>query len=535
MKYLIPVFSVLFLGCSEAPEQTLFSLDEALNSITAEEYRDHVHFLSQDNLAGRYPGAAGYDSAASYIEQQVKTMGLSPGGIDGTYRQPIRFSEATLQPSNITVNLNGRELNHGTDYLMPAVHEDISFSGDVVFVGAGVDATELSYSDFEEIDVDGKVAMFVWRTLPEKFGSIERAVHSNLIGKRLREKGAIGTVSIVPPEVLSTMPWPLITWLVSRPSMRYESENNEPYRSGIMISYKTAEAWLHKDKKNLAEMVKQIKQGNSPSFETSLTLEVNATSRRESIVSDNVAAIVKGSDPTLKEEYLVLSAHLDHDGISNPVANDSIYNGTIDNASGSAALLVLADKFAKMRPKRSMMFLWVTAEERGLLGSEYFAKYPTIEASKIVANQNMDGVVNLIVGTRDVIAYGYEYSNLSQSVDYAVEKLGLIRSEDPRPEETFFVRSDQYSFVAEGIPAIWVTGGYQGLADSVDAGAVVDKWLVTRYHRPNDDMGQPLDFEAATTEIKYNLLIANHIVNEIDQVRWNTDGFLYQTFVLGKE
>ena len=528
------VILVALLWSCDNPEPAK-SIDESLADITAEELKNHMSILSSDDLLGRYPGAAGYDSAASYVEKQVREMGLLPGGNDGGYRQRIEFNRAEVKPDAITAKLNGELLEYGTDFIMSATQEDVSFSGDVVFAGSGVHAPDQGFSDLENLDVDGKVVMYIWRTTPNSFGSIERAVHINLMRKRLRERGAIGFISVVSPETLKKWPWPLMKWLMGRPQMNYIAEEDVPYRDGIVISYKTAAAWLERDGKKFSEILKNLKDGMSTSFETSLNLEVEATSNRVNLYSDNVAAIKEGSDPKLKEEYLVITAHLDHDGISSPVENDSIYNGTIDNASGSAALLVLADKIAKMETKRSVMFLWVTAEERGLLGSEYFAKWPTIDKSKIVANQNMDGIVNLIADAKDVVAYGYEHSNLSLSADYAIEKMGLKRSEDKRPEETFFVRSDQYSFVAEGIPAIWMIGGYEGVVDSVDTGAILDEWLVTRYHRPNDDMEQPLNFESATKELKYNLLIAYHIANELEEVKWNKDGFLYRTFVEGSD
>lgn len=531
-KYCVILVALLWSCYSPEPAR---SIDESLAAITAEEFRNHMSFLSSDDLLGRYPGEAGYDSAAMYVEMQVRKMGLLPGGNEGGYRQQIEFSHAKVKPDAISVKLNGEPLTYGTDYLMSATHEDVSFSGEVVFAGSGIHAPDQGFSDLENVDVEGKVVMFIWRTTPDSFGSIERAVHVNLMSKKLRERGAIGFISVVTPEVLKSRPWPLMKWLVGRPKMNYVAEEEVPYRGGIVISYKTAADWLEKDGKKFSEILKRLKEGNPTSFETSLNLEVTASSDRMNLFSDNVAAIKEGSDPKLKDEYLVITAHLDHDGISSPVENDSIYNGTIDNASGSAALLVLADKIAKMKTKRSIMFLWVTAEERGLLGSEYFAKWPTIDKSKIVANQNMDGIVNLIADSKDVVAYGYEHSNLSLSADYAIEKMGLKRSEDKRPEETFFVRSDQYSFIAEGIPALWMIGGYEGVVDSVDAGAILDEWLVTRYHRPNDDMEQPLNFESATKELKYNLLIAYHIANELEEVKWNKEGFLYKTFVEEKE
>lgn len=528
---------VSLAACNQTSEKQYNTIDQALAEVNIEEYKNHLAFLSSDELAGRFPGEAGYDSAAAYVVQNVRSMGLLPGGVDGTYRQPIQFTKAIMKPSTITVKLDGKTLEHEKDFLMPPVMEDVSFSGKVVFVGGGLDTPELNYSDLDGIDLEGKVAMHLWRTVPDDFGIIERAVHLNLFKKNLIERGAVGFISIISRDVMNELgrPWPLFKWAVSRPAMTYISPDPEPYRSGIIVNYQTAEAWFEKDGKKLPELIEQIKSGVPVSYETSLSIEVASSSDRKQITSSNVVAILEGSDPQLKNEFLVISAHLDHDGISNPVENDSIYNGTIDNASGSAALLVLADKFSRMKPKRSIMFLWVTAEERGLLGSEYFAKYPTIDASQIVANQNIDGVMNLIAGAKDIIAYGYEHSNLAESVNYSIGKLGLDRAEDPKPEQTYFVRSDQYSFVKEGIPAIWIAGAYTSLYDSIDALAQHDAWTKNRYHKPSDDMSQPLDFEAAMSELKANLLIAHHITSELDSVSWNTDGFLYKTFAEEKD
>ncbi|MEP0366116.1 MAG: M28 family peptidase [Cyclobacteriaceae bacterium] len=531
----LSVAMVALAACTQTSEKQSITLDQALADVKVEEYKNHLAFLSSDELMGRFPGEPGYDTAAAYVERLVRKMGLQPGGLDGTYRQPIEFTKSILKPSTISVKLDGKELKHEEDFVMGAVTEDVSFSGQIVFVGAGIDAPDLGYSDLDGLDLEGKVAMYVWRTVPEKLGIIERAVSANLMKDKLIERGVVGMISVIPREAMSRLPWPLIKWLVSRPQMDYISDDPEPYRAGLAVSYKTAEAWFAKDGKKLPELIAQIKSGTPASYETSLSIEVQSSSEREQITSDNVAAILEGSDPELKDEYLVMTAHLDHDGISNPVEGDSIYNGTMDNASGSSALLVLADKLSQMKTKRSIMFLWVTAEERGLLGSEYFAKYPTISPEKIVANQNIDGISNLIAAAKDMIVFGYEYSNLAESADYSLAQLGLDRAEDPKPEETYFIRSDQYSFVKEGIPAVWISGGYTSLYDSIDALAVSDAWTAERYHKPSDDMNQPINFEAGMTEVKANLLIAHHIANELDSVQWDQDGFLYKTFKEGKE
>ena len=211
-----------------------------------------------------------------------------------------------------------------------------------------------------------------------------------------------------------------------------------------------------------------------------------------------------------------------------------MYNGTLDNASGSSALLTLASVLTRMdAPRRSILFLWVTAEESGLLGAEYFARFPTVSPRRIVANQNIDGVMGMITAATDVLAFGYEHSNLSQAVDYAVSLTGTPVSPDPTPEENLFIRSDQYAFVRNGIPAIWVQGGRTGLDPARDPQAELDKWIVERYHKPSDDFVQPLDLEGVRRELRANLLVTYHITNEMGPIEWDPDSFLYRRWVGG--
>jgi Zn-dependent M28 family amino/carboxypeptidase len=256
---------------------------------------------------------------------------------------------------------------------------------------------------------------------------------------------------------------------------------------------------------------------------------VSARFIHQTFESANVAARLPGSDPILRDEHLVVTAHLDHLGIGAPVEGDSIYNGTLDNASGSAALLTLASVLTRMEaPRRSVLFLWVTAEEFGMLGAEYFARFPTVAPGRVVANQNIDGVMGMIAAASDVLAFGYEHSNLSDAVDFAVARTGTPVSPDPTPEENLFIRSDQYAFVREGIPAIWVQAGRTSTDPDIDAQGALDEWIATRYHRPNDDGDQPMDLEGVRTELRANLLVTYYIVNEMGPIRWHPDSFLYR-------
>ena len=262
------------------------------------------------------------------------------------------------------------------------------------------------------------------------------------------------------------------------------------------------------------------------------TASLQAKMNHQKLTSHNLAGIIEGNDPDLRDEFLIITAHLDHIGVGPAENNDSIYNGTLDNASGSAALMVMAEALQNQPSiKRSIMFLWVTAEEKGLVGSEYFAKYPTIDESQIVANLNIDGVIGMIVETQDVIAYGYEHSNLSQSVDYAVKQLGMKVSPDPQPELNIFVRSDQYSFVKQGYPALYVVSGRTAADPSLNGLELFNNWLKYRYHKPSDDLHQPMSIPGIKKELELNFLIAQHIATRSDAIGWNRDSFLYHMFV----
>ena len=247
-------------------------------------------------------------------------------------------------------------------------------------------------------------------------------------------------------------------------------------------------------------MLGRLRAGEPTSFELDAEAHIRGRFVHESFESANVVARLPGTDPALADEHLVLTAHLDHLGIGTPEEGDSIYNGTLDNASGSAALLTIASTLTRMdAPRRSILFLWVTAEESGLLGTEYFARYPTLAEGRVVANQNIDGVMGMIAAATDVLAFGYEHSNLSEAVDYAVDRTGMPVSPDPTPEENLFIRSDQYAFVRQGVPAIWVQAGRTSLDPAVDAQEQLDRWIVERYHSPDDDSEQPIDMEGGAT------------------------------------
>jgi Zn-dependent M28 family amino/carboxypeptidase len=240
---------------------------------------------------------------------------------------------------------------------------------------------------------------------------------------------------------------------------------------------------------------------------------------------------LRGSDPLLKNEYVVFTAHADHLGIGEAVNGDTIYNGAADNASGTAALLEIARAFAQARhrPKRSILFVSVAGEEEGLLGSDYFARNPTVPVSQIVANINIDGV-SLLYESKDIVALGSDHSSLIQQVDDVAKHLHFEVSPDPMPEEIIFIRSDQFSFVKQGIPALYIYEGFKTVDPSLDAKKILSTWLATIYHAPQDDMKQPLNFQAARLCTQVLLAVGYEVAMTPHRPTWNLGDSFGQRF-----
>lgn len=517
----LAILAASLLAC--APDPPPLTLDAALDSLSVDVFLAHQAALSTDEMAGRRPGTAGFDAAADYLIREARALGLEPGGADGSYLQPIDFRTARLEPASASFSVAGERLVFGADFAISprTTSTEIDLRAPLVFAGFGISAPELGYDDFAGIEVEGKLVVVV-SGAPDGFGSLERTVlsSSKVRDAELRSRGAAGVIVVQPLAIGGQ--------LSARPRTGYVAPRNEELGASLLVSRRVAAAWTARAGRSMDDVVARLRGGEPSSFDLEVDGAVSARFTHDGFESANVAALLPGSDPALSAEHLVLTAHLDHLGTGTPLQGDSIYNGTLDNASGSAALLTLASVLTRMEaPRRSVLFLWVTAEESGMLGSEYFARFPTVGPGRVVANQNMDGVMGMIAAASDVLAFGYEHSNLSEAVDFAVARTGTPVSPDPTPEENLFIRSDQYAFVRQGIPAIWVQAGRTSVDPAIDAQAELDQWIATRYHRPTDDLDQPMDLDGVQTELETNLLVTYHIANEIGAIRWDTSSFLY--------
>jgi Zn-dependent M28 family amino/carboxypeptidase len=319
---------------------------------------------------------------------------------------------------------------------------------------------------------------------------------------------------------------PTLRWLDAK-GVPNDAEPN--MRARATVSSSAAAAMLEGSGKSWKEVLATALDSKPQAFPLEVKVSLHIVSRYSEVESPNIAAVLPGSDPQLRKEYVVFTAHADHLGIGVPVNGDDIYNGAADNASGTAALIEIARAFSRLPqpPRRSLLFIAVTGEEEGLLGSDFYAHNPTVPMSQIVANVNMDEV-SFLYDFRDIVPLGGEHSSLGAVAEDVARHMGLEVSPDPAPEEVFFVRSDQYSFVEQGVPSIYIEEGYQTLDPKLDGKKMQFDWENTRYHLPGDDMAQPLDFNAIVKCTRVNLAAGYEIAQQTARPRWNSGDFFEQ-------
>jgi hypothetical protein len=514
--------------------------DSALDAIDARVIRAHMEFLAHDLLEGRRAGTRGYDIAAHYVAAELAKMGVEPAGDDGTYFQNVPLLESRLLEEHASVSWGGARLSAGKDFLMGGdpLRTESSVEAKVVFVGYGVTAAELGYDDYASVSVEGKIALFL-SNAPPAFPSEERAhfASNRLKAENAARRGAVGILMVQTLEDRSRAPWERIVRAAGGPSMSWRHPDGAiggvtpEIQVGALLSPKGAEKLFETSPVSLADVLEKASSGGLKPFELPLVATLSRKSEHASISSPNVVGVLKGSDPNLRSSYVVYSAHLDHVGIGTAVEGDEVYNGAFDNASGVAVVLEVARAFASLpvRPRRSVLFLFVTAEENGLLGSDYFAHYPTVERESIIANVNLDMPL-FIYPVGDVIAFGADSSSLAEPVGRAAARVGLALSPDPMPQENVFIRSDQYSFVRQGIPAVFLVPGFTSTDPSINGGEEFTGFLSTHYHAPTDDMDRSMNWETAAKFTEVNFLVGWEVADAVEGPEWTKGNFFAETF-----
>jgi Zn-dependent M28 family amino/carboxypeptidase len=349
-------------------------------------------------------------------------------------------------------------------------------------------------------------------------------------------RGAIGMIGLRSRRFDEFVPWDRVKAQAGiRPGMAWVTLTGEPadhypeLRGSAAISTEVAQELFAGTPISFEEARDATEASTPASVPLGFEVTIGKKTTHEVITSPNVVGIMPGTDPELKNEYIVYTAHLDHNGIGNPVDGDSIYNGMYDNAMGSSLLIETARAFANSPAKRSMIFIALTAEERGLLGSDYYAHYPTVPSDAIIANINLDMPL-FLYPVADIIAFGSEHSSLEGTVGEAIVAEGFVLTPDPMPEENLFRRSDQYSFVRRGVPAVYLKPGFTSTDPSIDGKAIENEHRKNHYHRPSDDLSRFIDWDSAVRFARANARIGYAVASEESRPAWNEGDFFGEKF-----
>ncbi|MCI4343079.1 MAG: M20/M25/M40 family metallo-hydrolase [Thermoplasmata archaeon] len=495
----------------------------------------HVRVLAGDNMQGRETGSPGYQRAAAYVAEQFQAAGLEPAGVDG-YRQSVDFRVSQLDEPNSSLTL----IRGGTAQPLQ-LRDDAQFAvstgtvpdleAEVVFVGYGLDVPEHQYSDLAGLDLNGKIAVYFRggpSDLPGPIKAHYQSVEERL--RSLRKAGVVGSVMMTNPKV-PDLPWPRIATGLLLPRMELAeamSDSPRPLPLAMAFNPDRLELLMAGSGHSASEIMQGLGgPGPLPRFPLAVKIRAHVAVRRSMARCTNVVGLLPGSDPTLRTEYVAGSAHLDHLGIGEPVNGKSLYGGAMDNASGVATLIQIARmmKESGQRPRRSMIFLAVTGEEKGLLGSEYFATHPSV-AGPIVANLNMDMFLPLYP-LKYLEIQGLGESSLGRDIRALGAEVGVRADAEYEPDRVLFIRSDQYNFVKKGVPALMLSVGYQKGSPEEETSKA---WFRDRYHAPADDVEQPVDLVAAAqfTDLLGKLMLK--VADAQQRPTWNEDSF-FRRFV----
>ena len=521
------------------------ALVQSLSVINQAGIEEHLRFLADDARQGRMTGNPEYDESAAYIARQFEEIGLEAGGEDGSWFQavPMLSRRIDVESATVVFHQDGEQKAQRwkEDFVMggDVVRPETNVTAEVVFAGFGIHAPDMNYSDYDGIDVDGKIVA-IFGGAPATFPHNERAYYSSGLTKAEEavRRGAIGTLALRSRVDQARYSWKRVSENAGvRPGMSWinlsgQAENYFPeLQGGALINVPPAEQLFSRSAISFEDALDAADAGRPLSTPLGVEVTLARKTDHESITSPNVIGILRGSDPELTDEYVVYTAHLDHVGTGVPIDGDTIYNGMYDNAMGSSLLVETARAFAAMPepPRRSIIFIALTGEERGLVGSDYYAHYPTVPGESIVANVNLDMPL-FLYPLADIIAFGSEHSSLEGVIADAVAEEGFVLTPDPMPEEVIFIRSDQYSFVKQGVPSVFLVPGHTSSDPGIDGEGLWRGFLKTYYHQPSDDLSRTIDWPSAVRFARANVRIGYAVAEDDDRPTWNPGDFFGEKF-----
>ncbi|HEY1607280.1 MAG TPA: M28 family metallopeptidase [Allosphingosinicella sp.] len=505
-------------------------------AFSPDRFRAHVTFLADDLLEGRDTGSRGHEIAAAYVASQYIGLGLTPGGENGSWFEQVPFRSATLD-GPVTLSISGpsgnRSFENGTDAIVgPSLAEEQQdINAPVVFAGHGIDAPAEGVDDYKGLDVRGKFVAIL-SGVPKGLPSEIAAHLGDDKGDAAARHGALGLITLY---VDPARPFAMRAGAIRRPVISWvgkdgkEGRDAPGLRASMILGGAAADALFAGAPYSYSEIrTADAKDGHVRGFPLATTLHLARKSAWTNFTSPEVIGLLPGSDLSLRGEYVVLMGHLDHLGMRKDArpGEDAIYNGALDNAAGVATMIEAARAFAESgkRPRRSILFIANTGEEKGLLGADYFAHYPTVPAGRIAAVVDLDMPL-LLYHFTDVIAFGAGHSQVAETVARAAAEMGVSLSPDPMPEQNIFVRSDHYEFVKQGVPAIMLATGF--------ANGGAEKWkafLRGAYHHPNDDLTQPIDWDSGARFAELNYLISRDLANADHRPLWYKGDYFADLF-----
>jgi Zn-dependent M28 family amino/carboxypeptidase len=492
----------------------------------------HVRYLARDSMRGRQTGSPEHAKAAQYVAAQFKELGLAPGAPDGSYLQPVAFAVRRVRESECSLDLVfGDRVEHlelGKDAtLSMSIDQADSLDAPMVFAGYGISVPEQGYDDFATADLKGKVVVYIQggpATVTEPRRS--QAQFSGERWARMREKGAIGLIAIRKPGG-GEGGWERGAAQRFNPGMSLaepDVDEGQGKRLALNVNVAHAQKWFEGSGHRFDDLMALADSSATlPVFPLAARVRAKVRYDRQVVTSHNVIARLPGRDPKLKGEYVVLTGHLDHLGVGAPVEGDSIFNGALDNASGVGQLIEIARALAPAakRPARSLLFVIVTGEEKGLLGSYYFTRRPSVPMTSIAANVNVDMVLP-IVPLEHMVIHGVDESTLGDLARAEAKASGIEVLPDPAPKRNLFIRSDQFNFIRAGVPALaFSVAAVKGSPQD----SVLMAWQRERYHEPSDDLAQPLDLEASADLIRYATRLTAAVANAPARPGWKESSF----------
>jgi Zn-dependent M28 family amino/carboxypeptidase len=536
---LLAVASIVLLsGCSNAPSAP----DAALRSFSADHLLGHIRTLSSDEFEGRGPGSKGEQLTIKYLEDQYRSSGLEPGNPDGTYLESVPLVSITPDKSmKLTFTGHGRTLEpkFQDDYVAwsKRVTDTSSVDADLVFVGYGVQAPEFQWDDFKGVDVKGKVIVVLIndppvpdpsdpaKLDPKTFGGTAMTYYGRWTYKfeKAAQMGAAGCVIIHQTE-RAGYPWEVVrnSWSGTQFDLATPDKNMRRLAVESWITLDFATKLFQLAGQDLNKLIAAAARRDFKPVPLGIHEKLTVHNSLQNIDSHNVIAKVTGSDAELKNTYVIYTAHWDHFGIGPEVNGDKIYHGAVDNASGSAALLEIARAYKQLSkpPSRTILFLSVTGEEQGLLGSQYYAEHPLYPLARTAANINMDGM-NVHGLTRDIVQIGRGVSTLDEIIEAVVKEQGRVVKTDPEPEKGYYYRSDHFEFAKKGVPAFDPNEGVDFIGKPDGWGLEVRrKYTAENYHKPSDTIKPDWDLSGAVQDCQLFFLVGYRIANDPQMPEW---------------